>query len=215
MAVFDPVLVGNMALNIIGIGQTIEDLEAEGHLERVIARWYPIVRDEVLADFAWPFATIRVPLALVEEFTDEEDPDAEWTYSYGYPTTCLVARRIVSRLRPEADGIPFEVGGTGTARLIFTDEEDAVLEMTGTYEDPGLWPGPFARAVAGKLADKISGPLRVASDKKALGMAEFQNAIISAKGIANQERRLAPQPVSKYISARGGYRDPRLNTRWP
>lgn len=217
MAVFDDVLLANMALNIIGIGQEIEDLAATTALARTCNRWLPVVLEDVLSDFEWGFATIRAPLELVEAFTDATDPDIEWAYSYGRPNTCIVARRIVSGERPDSAPIPFECGqgmdGDNTTRLIFTDQPDAILEMTATYGDSGKYSSAFAQAVAGKLAVKIAGPLRVAADKKALGMEEFAQAIIKAKGLSNTERRLAAQPVSSYVAARGPFRDPRFWNR--
>lgn len=214
MAVYDPVRVCNMALNRIGIAQKIVDLnDSTDHLAVTCKDWYDICRDRVLSAFGWPFATIREPLGLVQAFTLNTDPDIEWGFSYRYPVTCLVARRIVSGLRPELDGIPFEIGQDATGRLIFTSQENAILEMTATYSDPGEWPDALTDAVSSALAVELAGPLRVASDKKASARVDYTNALLRAQGVANQERKVGPMAESKYITARG-YGPRNISTRW-
>lgn len=204
MAVYDPVSVCNMALSRVGIGHKIVALDDATAQASVCNDWYTIARDRVLAAFQWPFAQKRAALALVEEFEDDDDPDLEWAFSYRYPVTCIVLRRIVSQNRPESQPTPFELGQDNTGRLIFTDQPEAIAEYTATYDDPGEWPDAFADAVSALLATEIAGPLRVSADKVAIAMQKYDRALIRAQGIANQERRLAPQPVSKYVSVRGG-----------
>lgn len=204
MAVYDPVRVCNMALNRIGITQKVVSLgDVTDHLAVTCNDWYDICRDRVLSAFGWPFAMIRAPLGLVKVFTLSTDPNIEWAYSYRYPITCLIARRIVSGIRPDADAVPFEVGQDATGRLIFTNQPNAIIEMTATYADPGEWPDVLADAVSAALAIELAGPLRVASDKKGTAKADYANALLRAQGAANQERKIGPRAESKYISSRG------------
>ena len=205
MAVYDPVRVCNMALNRIGITQKVVDLnDLSDHLAVTCKDWYDICRDRTLAAFTWPFATVRVPLGLVETFTAVNDPDIEWAFAYRYPVECIVARRIASGLRVEPEAVPFELGQDATGRLIFTNQEKAILEMTGTLADPGEWPDALADAVSSALAVELAGPLRVAMEKKASAKGDYAQALMRAQGIANNERRIGPQQVSKYITARHG-----------
>ena len=207
MAVYDPIRVCNMALNRIGVAQKIVDLnDVTDHLAVTCKDWYDICRDRVLSSFGWPFAMIREPLGLVEKFTLATDPDKEWGFSYRYPVTCLVARRIVNGTRPDNEATPFELGQDATGRLIFTDQENAVLEMTATYGDPGEWPDALADAVSALLASELAGPLRAGMDKKTAAQGQYMQALVRAQGIANTERRVGPQVVSRYVSARGGSR---------
>lgn len=205
MAVYDEVVVCNMALSRIGIGQRIDDLSGGDDLSAICNDWYTICRDRVLSAFAWPLTKRRVTLGLVREITESDDVDREWIFSYRYPVDCIVFRRIVSTgWLPESAPIPFDVGQDDTGRLIYCDEEDAIGEYTATYEDPGQWPDALADAVSALLASEIAGPLRVSADKHAMALQLYDRAIIRAQGIANQERTLAPPPVSKYVSVRGG-----------
>ncbi len=215
MAVYNPVRICNMALNSIGITQKVEDLDdATDHLAVTCKDWYDICRDRSLAAFGWPFSKVRVALALVETFTVTGDPDGEWRFSYRRPNNCIVARRIVSGLRPEDAPVPFEAGQDGTGGLIFTDQENAVLEMSATLDDPGEWPDVFAAYVSADLAVEVAGPLRVPRDKKDGAKADRSNALIRAQGVANAERAIGPAIVSKYVTARGGApRDPTCNWR--
>lgn len=203
MAVYDPVLVCNMALDRCGVGQHIDSLSDTSHLARSCNQWYAIARDRVLSAFQWPFTQTQTTLGLVEE-----EPNDEWAYSYRYPVACVVARRIVSGFKPESTPVAFELGQDATGRLIFTDQADAVLEMTASFDDPGEWPDALADAVSALLASEIARPLRVPSAKAQEALALYDRALLRAQGIANQERRLAPQPQSRYIRARGAFPTP-------
>jgi hypothetical protein len=213
MAVYSDVGVCNLALDRIGIGQTIDDLNGTSHLAQVCARWYAICRDRILESYPWPFTTVRVALELVEEFTESDDPDAEWRFAYRYPNGCMAARRIVSGLpKPQDfDGIPYELGQDGDGRLIFTNQQDAILEMTGTYEDPGEWPGVFADVVSADMASEIGSPLRVEQDRVDRAVGLRNAAWARAAGLASREGRIE-RPISSYVRARGAV-DPR--TTWP
>lgn len=210
MAIYDPIRVCNMALNRIGITQKIVDLnDTADHLAITCKDWYDISRDMVLAAFNWPFATLREPLGLVEAFTLTTDPDIEWAYAYRYPIKAIVVRRIVSGVHIEPAPIPFDIGQDATGRLIFTNQQNAIIEMTAMYTDGGEWPDAFASAVSSALAVEIAAPLRVAADKKASAKNDYMAAMQRAQGIANAERRVGPPVISRYITARNGMtRDP-------
>lgn len=208
MAVYSAITVCNMALDRIGISTPISDLSDTDDRSTICNRWYAISRDTVLAGFKWPFAKKRATLGLVEEFTDDGDPDLEWTYSYRYPNNCVEVYRIVSGSRPESKGVAFELGQDDTGRLIFTDQEDAIIEGTFTYDDPGEWPDLFAQAVSAELAEKIAMPLRQDPQVKAEAAQARREAIILAQAHAMAEGYRTEQPVSKYIAARGVSVDP-------
>ncbi len=105
------------------------------------------------------------------------------------------------------------MGQDDTGRLIFTNQPDAVLEMTAAYEDAGEWPDVLADAISADMGKEIGRPLKVATDKARDCAALYDAALLRAGSISNQERQLAPPPVSSYIAARGGYRDPRCRDR--
>lgn len=186
-----------MALGHIGIGQEIDDLDANGHLERVCNRFLAQARNEVLELVEWPITTTQVALGL-----NEEDPNGDWGRAYDYPNNLLVLRRIVSPAGlPVADPIPFKIGRHDGSVVIFTDAEDAIAEGTFLLEDPAVWGALFAKAVSWNLATLICGPLGK-GNRRGECVLNFDDAITKATGSAMRQNQNKPRPPSSYISAR-------------
>lgn len=90
-SVSDQVSICNMALYHLAIGKKIASFNDKSPEARACSLFYDQVKDEVLRDFAWPFATLTVSLALVQQ-----QPTYEWGYSYRLPNDCLAARRLLN-----------------------------------------------------------------------------------------------------------------------
>jgi hypothetical protein len=191
-----------MALGYIGIGQKISELtDAAGDVERECNFWYDIARDQLLENGDWPMASKQATLGLVSE-----DPNTDWSFSYRYPPTCLVARRIVGAGgTASAHPLPYQLGQDSIGRLIYTDVEDAVLEGTFWYEDPGEFTNSFAEALAWHLATKLAMPLSVDMNKFQNAQQMSGNALQKARGISSQERRMKPAPQSLFVRSRGSF----------
>lgn len=210
MAVYDEVLIANMALNLCGIGQRITALSDANDRAIACNTWYPIARDICLESYKWNFAKKTVALGLVEEFTSDT---AKWAYSYRYPATCLSAYYLTVGTDPVTVPIPFELNQDATGRLIMTDLEDAELEGVFAFTDPGEWSSKFSMAVASHLAQYIALPLQKDQgmvDRKAQAARE-NLALAQAKSAGEKQNR--PEPVSKYIRAMGGYNARNDNSR--
>jgi len=85
------VSIANLALANLNSTKFITSFDDTTSEARLCAQFYDQVKDEVLRDFAWPFATVTVSLVLVEM-----QPTLEWGYSYRLPSDCLAARRLLS-----------------------------------------------------------------------------------------------------------------------
>ena len=124
----------------------------------MFSRCWDRVRDFVLADFAWAFATKAVALSLVEE------PALGWAYRYDYPEDCLNARIVCT-----ADGVPRALScvNSGIAfdgqyefeklygeqnTSIATNLESAYLIYSASIEDTGRYPPHFVEALSCRLA---------------------------------------------------------------
>jgi hypothetical protein len=90
-ATMDQVAICNMALNHLSVGKRIASFTEKSAEARLCASLYDQVKDEVLRDFAWPFATKTATLALVVQ-----QPTFEWGYAYRVPVDCLAARRLLN-----------------------------------------------------------------------------------------------------------------------
>lgn len=192
----------NLALVHLAVSSEIANVDTDNTpIARAFRRVYETTRDEVLRDFAWPFAKRTVELQLVEE-----DPTTEWAYSYRYPTDCLKARRLVSGSRNEsrAQRIPYSIAGDDSGSLIYTDLEDAQLEYTMGVTDPARWMPDFVVALSLLLAHRIA-PSTTGGDPAKLGrraLELFQFRIASAQNNALNEEQADIEPDSSLISSR-------------
>lgn len=156
----------NLALSHLGVGKEIANLETEKSQEAsACRRFYEITRDQVLRDFAWPFATKVATLALIEE-----DPNEEWAFSYRYPVDCLDVRKILSGTRNETQDtrVPYRISNDDSALCIYTDLEDAQIEYTAKVTNVDFFPVDFLQALSLRLAAYIA-PRVTAGDPFKMG----------------------------------------------
>lgn len=195
--------IANMALAHLGSSKTIQDLDTENSKEAKACRtFYETVVDEILRDISWPFATQFVDLALVEE-----DPTDEWGFSYRYPVTCLMIRRILSGIRNDnrQSRVPYKIGSDDQGKLIYTDEPEASIEYTHTRgREISLWSADMITAVSYKLAARVA-PLLTGGDPfkvQDLVLALEQRATKIAASNAFNEEQAEEIPDSEFIRAR-------------
>lgn len=188
----------NMALGHLGQTKFIATLTERSLASELCALYYEPARDFTLEDLTWPFATKYLALGLVEE-----EPNDDWAYSYRYPDDCVFARRLVTtRGRTDPNPPPFKAGSDETARLIYTNEEDAVLEYTKRITDTDLFPAVFAMAVSWYLASLLAPG--IAKDKKQAGNCLQIYMVMKSTASAQQlnEQQQSPEPESEAIRAR-------------
>jgi len=195
----------NRALSNLGV-QRITSLSEGTKQARECNLHYAEVRDELLQEFEWPFATKRAELALLSE------TQSGWDYAYAYPNDCLVARRIYDastgdntdnlEVKPT---IPFEVAlsESETKKVVLTDQEDAELIYTKKVTAPGLFPPDFTTALILKLSSVLAMPLR---QKEALSASMFnlyQRVVSQAKANLANESNRRYRNTDSILDARG------------
>lgn len=195
--------IANMALAHLGSSKTIQDLDTENSKEAKACRtFYETVVDEVLRNRSWPFATQFADLALVEE-----DPTDEWSFSYRYPVTCLMVRRIPSGIRNDnrQSRVPYRIGSDDQGKLIYTDKPNASIEYTHTRgREIALWSADMITAVSYTLAARVA-PLLTGGDPfkiQDLVLALEQRAMNTAAANAFNEEQAEEIPDSEFIRAR-------------
>lgn len=197
--------IANLALSHIGHGVTIDDLDTEQTREAIAVRTvFEQARDEVLRDFAWPFATKEVALALVETLTSDT---AEWGYAYRYPADCFRLRRLKSGVRNDtrASRAKYKITRDDDGPLILTDAESVEAEYTVLVSEVDQWPVDFRTAVSRLIAYYVAPSITAGSKffRPDVLWAEYQNALGRAmSNAANEEQRDEP-PDSEFITARG------------
>jgi len=194
--------ISNLALSHLGIGKEIADLETESSQEAsACRRFYEITVGMVLEEFSWAFAKKTTTLSLIAE-----DPTTEWEYSYRYPTDCSLALRILSGTRNETrqTRIPYKIVYDATGRLIYTNEQDAVLEYIKNVEDTGQFKFTFTMVVSLLLAFYIA-PRLTGGDPFKLGeRAHKKYEVLSntAKARSLNEQQDEEEPESEFIRER-------------
>jgi hypothetical protein len=172
----------NLALNHIG-QRTISSLTENTQAARSCSLIYDTVRDSVLRDNAWNFATLMEQLALV---SGESVPI--WDYLYTYPVQCLFVRKVFNA-NTAANQLPDEhqemLTPVTKQKCIATNLELAWIEYTYQVTDPNLYDGNFIDALsyrlASSLAQNISGNIALAKDlmtiyQQVLDRAKLSNA---------------------------------------
>ena len=201
----------NGALSHLGVSTEIQDLVSEKSKEaQACRRFYDRVRDEVLRDFAWPFAKQDVALAVVTDHTDDENSTSEWSYEYRYPEECIAVRRLYAggatgRLnRPELR-IEYRIGQDDAGSLILTDLEDAICEYTKRIDDPTRYPADFAAAfeflLAAKIGPRVAGGDQFKLSDRALKL--YAAAIAKARSNAANEEQPDEPEAGEMERARG------------
>lgn len=194
--------ISNLALAHLGIGKRIANLTTEQSQEAAVCRvFYETSLDEILRDFAWPFATKFVALGLVEE-----DPTTEWAFSYRYPSDCLDLRRIFSGVRDDSrqSRVPYKLGQDASGVLIYTDIEDAEVEYTYRADDPQFFPPDFTMAFSFLLASYIAATITGGDPFKLSGQAlqKYSVWLSKAKAKAGNEEQPSEEVDSEFVRER-------------
>lgn len=153
------------------------------------ARFWPIVRAEVLSTGAWSFARTRAVLATTDNVS------ATWAYAYALPSNMLNALRVlktlvlvdygftptygyVSRdevvLFNERGSANFEVEGA----TLFTNEPNAVLLYIQDVVDLSRYGAICVASMGYLMASYLSGPLIKGSEGASAG-AKFRQAAMA------------------------------------
>jgi hypothetical protein len=201
------VKIKNLALAHIGHSVFIDDDNEEGTEVEVLSTVYDEALSYVLEDFWWSFARRFVTLGLVTDFTALTTPQ-KWSYAYRYPVDAVTIRGIIRgpystiqpvgyqydpRYRLDTNEAEWEVGSDDTGRLIYTNQEECVVEVTKLITDPALYPGMFAMALSWYLAFLIAPSL--ARDKSVAGqmMAMYTSSLRTAEAKDANESHVDPQ----------------------
>ncbi len=192
----------NMALAHLGVSKPIADLDTDRDKTAQACRiFYDTALRATLRDFAWPFATKFIDLALVEE-----TPTDEWDYSYQYPTDCLKIRRIMSGVRNDdrQTRAPYKFVQTTGSKVIYTDVENCSIEYTMYNEDVESYPDDFVLALSRRLsayiAPMVTGgdPFKLQEKNLTLYMMELR----IAQANAGDEEQMEETPNAEHLRVR-------------
>lgn len=211
-----------MALGHLKIVRQIGNLTQDFSAEAVACRtFYNIVKQEMLEDFKWPFATKQGPLALIQTnpFPINSFGDSEWQYAYEYPADSVNFVRIISGVRNETrlDRVPFRIfsNPVDDSKMILTDMDSAVGEWTKDVVTEDMLSAAYVMALSYRLASVIA-PMVTGGDPFKLGdraMQLYDKTLMKAQGNALNEEQMEVEPESEFVQARG-YREWNWSSRF-
>ena len=192
MAMTD-VQICNLALANLGSSLRITALTDGSVQADQCSLHFEYLRDMVLEDFPWSFATRHE--ALIED-TDATHPFYEYVHSF--PAGCLTIRRIYTGdaddvVVPPLPALPtikadyaiFNYYDAGppvvNERRIATDIEDAWIEYTIQVTDPTLFSMGFVNALAWKLSILLCKSITGSSKDIPLLEAEYRQSLSRAQ----------------------------------
>lgn len=147
----------NTSLSHIGHRATVQDPNESSVEANHCRRFYPIALDVALERYAWSVATMRAPLAEVE------NPVDHWAFAYALPNDCVKMRAVLPPecaddsmvqdfvIEAAADGTPIlytnmqDAVGRYTYRMTNTTRFTPMLVMTLSYDLAALLVGPIPK----------------------------------------------------------------------
>lgn len=158
----------NRALSLAGITKRITSFDEETIEAKQCKMHFEALRDGMLQEHVWRFATKHAPLAL----TDETHPN--WLYVYQYPSDCLRLTRVFSASGADMKGQEwllsnyertasrlhtFELYSMDSSRVVLCNIECAYGEYVSKAIDPLQYPPLFAEALVWRIAMELAVPL--------------------------------------------------------
>jgi hypothetical protein len=145
----------NLALSHLSNQANIASLMEQSVEAQYCSQFYPLARDQVLAEHNWSFATKRANLAYLD------NDGVQWQYCYARPNDCLsVIAMLVPGALDDFDQQDYvQEQNTAGVLVMRTNVPDAVLKYTKKITDPTLFEAHFITALSYLLASYLAGPI--------------------------------------------------------
>ncbi len=186
----DSVSICNLALMLVGIPAIIS-FRDENNNAKLCKTFFPVLRDRVLRDHPWSFATAFHQLQALDE--PSFDP--------GYDVVCPLPGDVI-RIIELGDNRPYR----RIENKILVQELPATLVYTRRVEDPELFDETFVEALQYLLAAEIGMSNTRDTQLIAMFRQEYDKRLALARSIDSQENRHAMQNTprrSRWIGSRG------------
>ena len=162
----------NVAISALG-GKRINALGEATNEGRLCGVYFPFLRDALLADHKWNFASTRV----YKQATLATGPLFGWSYAYQLPSNCL---RV---LDTEDEDMKWIV----EQDQLFADYTEVSYRYIFRQTDVSKWSAGFALAMAKGMEALLSIPLTGRGERQQQAWADFKQVYQLAKGVDGQE----------------------------
>lgn len=197
----DSISICNLALMQLGI-PAITSFQDENNNAKLCKTFFPVLRDRVLRDHTWSFATAGYELQCL----NEKSFDPEYRYVCALPGDVIRVIEIVGN-RPYRR----------IENKILVKELPATLIYTRRVDDPNLFDETFVEALQYLLAAEIG--MSNTRDAQLINMyrQEYEKRLALARSIDSQENRYAIQTSpqrSSWIRSRGAGTENYRPVKW-
>lgn len=196
----------NLALSALLLTKKVINPDEDTSMENTVlnVNWETAF-NMTLADLDLDGTSTQKQLELIEEEPNDADL---WLYAYKYPTSCTMIRRIQNGVLMDklSNQIQRRVAIHDGKKVIFTNEQAAIIEYIPTDFDLKWLSAPAALAIAYKLAT-LAAPL-IAGKGAAQLRIELEQKYAMTKMSAQQLDRLEnanfvdPEDQSEFVEAR-------------
>lgn len=190
------VSIANQALGWLGANfiTAFTDQSTEAQL---IDANYPDVRDAVLEERAWTFATRRMSLV-----TDSIAPD------YGYSNRFLIPGNVLRILQVRNDQRNFSTNNldwTREGNYILCDSDAVQMQYIMCLDDPSQYSPGFSQALAARLAADLAIPITRSRSLQQDMFGLYQAKLRSAAALDGMQGRPRSFNSNKLTRVRGAY----------
>lgn len=189
----------NIALSHLQAG-SIETLDDNTANAKACLTHFDAMRDQVLADYPWQFATfIEVPELIVDEVL------IGWSYLYKKPLKCMAIRKLFTDASTnDPEPIDFEecLSPQTLVPAIAVNFPDPYLKYTRQVIDPKIWSVKFGEVLALRLAATIGMRLTGKETLATELLNRYGAAISEAKRQDGQTKKVEKRRHSSYEDAR-------------
>ena len=186
----DSISICNLALGMLGM-PAITSLDETNSNALLCRKFFSTLRDRVLRDHCWSFATTSHSLSVLAE--DGFDPE--------FPVVCELPTDVIRVLRVVPE-MPFQRHG----HEIHVPAAPEKVIYIRRVEDPNLFDTTFVEALQYLLAAEIGMANTRDAQLIALYRQEYEKRLAIARSIDSQENREAFRPApprSRWLAARG------------
>lgn len=189
----------NKALNFLEVSP-ISSID-EGSAEAIRCKSvYDSVRDSVLQDHWWQFATYFESLTAIASETV-----AGWTYLWVYPVKCITIRKVFlddGSTNPDAMEYMQCLSPQTFKNAIATNENNPEICYTYQVTDPKHYDPKFVECLALRLAAEIGPAITGNSSKATEAMNRYSLAISEAKRLNAGNKNIVKTEDPSYLTAR-------------
>lgn len=191
----------NIAMYHVGTREDIADVNEESREAEVCRLLYPRVVEQVLQAAYWTSAKGHARLAVLAERDDTvawtaTDPEPGFRFAYAVPADFIYPRFLTSYER-------FSFGILGSAKALFANTEDAILQYTMNQDNVALWDPQLFTAMTWALAAYAGMSLHGKAQRAQFAAQQANSTIMEARvSNANSENNTIDS-IPEWISARG------------